>query len=116
MKSLNAYKKENKTNLKLSILGFTPAGASSNHNNFFYIHENLTNGNFKILREAVRLKKQNIIHSAYSYRGLVYVKRLISDKPTCIDHMDELNNFFRDHDSGYPKTSRADVLPEENAN
>lgn len=93
LKSLNNYKKEH-PNLLLSILGFEP----NEQHKFFYIHENLTNGNYKLLREAVTLKKQNVIKSAYSFRGLVYVKRSSTDKPTCIESLDALNSLFRHND------------------
>lgn len=87
LKSLNIYKKVNKVNLKLNIIGF-------DSNNDFYIHENLTNGNYKIYREAVKLKKQNTLQSAYIFRGLVYIKRLSTDNPICIENLDVLNQLF----------------------
>lgn len=87
LKSLGTYKKKNKTNLALKILDFDSEKP-------FYIKENLTNSNYKILLEAISLKKRNILQSAYSFRGLVYVKRNNDDNPTCIENMDALN-FFR---------------------
>lgn len=51
LKAINTYQKQNK-NFLLSVLGFEPDDKSKN----FYVHENLTNGNFKILREAVKTK------------------------------------------------------------
>lgn len=90
LKAINAYQKQNK-NLPLSVLGFEPDDKSKN----FYVHENLTNGNFKILREAVSYKKQKRLHSAYSFRGLVYIKKNTNDDPICIESIDELNSLFR---------------------
>lgn len=86
LKSLGIYKKLNKTNLMLKILGFQSEMP-------FNINENLTNSNYKIFREAVTLKKRQFLHSAYSFRGLVYVKRAKDDSPTCIDHIDALEPF-----------------------
>lgn len=94
LKSLNEYKRKNH-NLMLNCLGFE----TGVQNQLFYINENLTNGNFKILREAVALKKRRLLHSAYSYRGLVYVKRMSSDNPLCIEDLDALNNFFRSNEN-----------------
>ena len=52
LKSINHYKKEHKY-LNLSSLGFQ----MQNKDQGFYIHENLTSGNFRILREAIGMKK-----------------------------------------------------------
>lgn len=90
LKSLSNYMKLNKKNLMLNMLGF-------DSNKPFYVKENLTNSNYKILQNAVRLKKQNHLQSAYTYRGLVYVKRLRTDDPICIEHIADLDHFFRDH-------------------
>lgn len=90
LKAINIYRKENK-NLTLSLLGFHP----HEKNQHFYIHENLTNGNYKIFRKAVALKKQKVLQSAYSFRGIVYVKRLSTDKPFCVESLEALNSFFR---------------------
>lgn len=94
LKSLNEYQRKN-NNLTLNLLGFETNVQNQN----FYINENLTNGNFKILREAVALKKRKLLHSAYSYRGLVYIKRLSTDSPFCIEDLDVLDNFFRSNEA-----------------
>lgn len=86
LKSLGIYKKINKTNLMLKYLGFQTDKS-------FNVNENLTNSNYKILRAAITLKKRQTLHSAYTFRGLVYVKRLKDDVPTCIDHIDGLDLF-----------------------
>lgn len=89
LKSLGIYKKENKTNLLLKLLDFDSEKT-------FNIKENLTNSNYKILREAITLKKANKLHSAYTFRGLVYVKLNKDDGPSCIEHIDALE-LFRGH-------------------
>lgn len=80
------YKKRNGKCLCLNDLGF-------DSNSPFYINENLSNTNYKLFREAFLLKKQKLIHSAYTFRGLVYVKRCASDEPVCIVHSDSLDGF-----------------------
>lgn len=87
LKSLGIYKKINKTNLMLQHIGFQSQKT-------FNINENLTNTNYKIFREALTLKKRQILHSAYTFRGLVYVKRAKDDDPTCMADFEALE-FFR---------------------
>lgn len=101
LKSLNAYKKINKNNLMINIFGFT-----SNEN--FYINEHLTNTNYKILRAAVRMKKDKRCYAAYSFRGLVYVKCTETDKPVCIESTEALEELFHLYEglSHYNQTER----------
>lgn len=106
LKSLNEYKKKNNY-LKLNLLGFEP----DKQNQSFYINENLTNGNFKILREAISLKKQKLLQSAYSFRGLVYVKRLSTDQPFCVYALDVLDNLFRSNDKNNGDIAATEVMP-----
>lgn len=87
LKSVGLYKKLNNSYLMLKNLGFQSEKT-------FNINENLTNTNYKIFREAVLLKKRQKLHSAYTFRGLVYVKRVKDDDPICIEDMDALD-FFR---------------------
>lgn len=89
LKAVNKYRKDN-NNLKLTLLGFEPDARNLD----FFVHENLTNGNFKILREALNFKRQKLLHSAYSYRGLVYIRQSQEDQPICIESLDALNNVF----------------------
>lgn len=106
LKSLNEFKKGN--NLTLNLLGFE----TDIPNRYFYINENLTNGNFKILREAVSLKKKKVLHSAYSFRGLVYVKLLSTDQPLCIEDLEVLNNLFRSNkDYNNAVIRRTETMP-----
>lgn len=86
LKCLSSYKKDNNNQLILNTIGF-------DSNNPFYINENLSNSNYKIFQEAIRLKKMKFIQSAYTFRGLVYVRRDVRDDPICIEHIDVLNGF-----------------------
>lgn len=65
----------------------------------FYVNENLTKSNFEIFNAAIKLKKQKVINSAYTLRGVVYVKRRENDKPTSVNNIEELTTFFRDDNS-----------------
>lgn len=89
LKNLSKFKKSTKSNLTLNHIG-------QQSNNPIYINENLSNTNYKILQEAVRLKKTKNITSAYTFRGLVYIKHNSSDQPRCIEHVDVLKQFFRE--------------------
>lgn len=112
LKALNEFRKGN--NLTLNLLGFE----TDTPNQYFYINENLTNGNFKILREAVTLRKKKVLHSAYSFRGLVYVKRLSTDQPLCIEDLEVLDNLLRsdnifrfNNDYNNVPIGRAETMP-----
>lgn len=92
LKSLSIYKKVNKIKcLPLSVAGF-------NSNNPIYINENLSNANYQIFQAAIRLKKSKHIISAYTFRGLVYVKTNNFCEPQCIDRMEALD-FFRSREN-----------------
>lgn len=82
-------KRNNNYTVSLNDLGF-------NSNKPFYINENLSNTNYKIFREATKLKKDKCVQSAYTFRGLVYIKRCSTDEPICIAHLDSLDG-FRQH-------------------
>lgn len=91
LKNFHQFKKATKSYLKLNHIG-------QNSNKQIYINENLSNSNYKILQEAIQLKKRKFIASAYTFRGLVYIKRNPTDEPYCIEHIDVLN-FFREPES-----------------
>lgn len=94
LKSLGLYKKANNTNLKLNVLGFQS-------DRVFHVNENLTGSNYRILREAILLKKRKLVHSAYTFRGLVYVKHSKDDDPVCIDQVEGLDFFRGQNSSSY---------------
>lgn len=89
MKCLANYRKSYKTELKLSHFGL-------GGDRPFYVNENLTTTNHKILRSAIDRKKQGLVKTAYTIRGLVYVKFNGNDEPIRVESMEELNNLFRD--------------------
>lgn len=86
LKNLSLYKKNNNRILTLNITGL-------NSNTPFYINENLSNTNYTIFQRAIHFKKKHFIQSAYTFRGLVYVKRTADDNPICIEHVDILDGF-----------------------
>lgn len=88
LRSVADYKRESKSQLSLNLLGFntyTP----------FFINEDLTTNNYKILQSALKLKRQKYIHSSYTMRGRVYIKLSHSDRPTRIDSISQLHSLFR---------------------
>lgn len=94
LKILSSFKKNNKDfYFRLRQIGF-------DSNSPFFVNENLTQTNYQILQAAVRLKRQKRLHSAFTIRGLVYVKRQPDDKAFRIDEYDQLSRldmFFPDH-------------------
>lgn len=88
LKAANVFKRENKTPLPLRLIGFDTDVP-------FFINEDLTNANYKILKEAISIKKKKQISAAFTLRGLVYVKRFDAATPICVESVDYLNNLFR---------------------
>lgn len=95
LKNLAVFKKSHNCTLTLDMLGFTSKTT-------FYINENLSNSNYSILQKAIRLKKNKFLYSAYTYKGLVFIKRAANDEPICIEHIDILDR-FRPEGSAYPQ-------------
>lgn len=92
LKSFTNFRKINKGfNFCLKHIG-------ESSNNKFYINENLTQYNFNILRAANKLKKAHRIHSAFSLRGLIYVKIAADSNLIRIDEIEVLNDLFRDYE------------------
>lgn len=89
LKSIANFRKRNKTPLLLRHIG-------ENCDRPFYINENLTSLNFKILQSAVGLKKAKRLKSVFTLRGLVYIKFNSDEEPVRIDSMENLLNFFPD--------------------
>lgn len=89
LKSIAIFKRSNKTNLLLNHIGF-------DSNKSFYVNENLTNENYIILQNALKLKRQKCLETAYSFRGLIYVKRIKSEPPILIENINQLSTFFQE--------------------
>ena len=82
LKSLALFRKSNRSQLCLQHIVFT-----SQNNSIVYINENLTLNNYKILNAAIRLRKKNRVTSAFTLRGLVYIKVIPGDKPMCFEDL-----------------------------
>lgn len=91
LRTISKYKRETKSQLSLASLGFKS-------NAHIYINEDLTNNNYKIFREALKYKKQKQLSSAYTLRGLVYVKRIGFDRSVRMDDIEELNFFLSNNE------------------
>lgn len=89
LKNIARFRKSINSNLVLSHAGF-------DSNKPFYINENLTNHNYKIFQNALKLKRQKHLESVFSLRGLVYVRRPGSDSPTLVENIEQLTNLFRE--------------------
>lgn len=90
LKSFANYRKINKGfNFCLKHLG-------ESSNNKFFVNENLTQYNYTILRAAIKLKKENRLHSAFSMRGLVYIKKTAESNIIRVDDIVYLDDFFRE--------------------
>lgn len=89
LKSIANFRKRNKTPLLLNHIG-------EDSDRPFYVNENLTSTNFKILQSATRLKNAKKLRSVFTMRGLVYIKFNPDEQPIRVESMEELNNFFPD--------------------
>lgn len=88
LKSLSVHRKSQRDFcFRLNDIGF---GSQAK----FYVNENLTQSNYKILQAALKIKKQNRLQAVFTIRGLVYVKVSATDTPRCILDDCELNQFF----------------------
>ena len=78
---------------------------TSNKYKSYYVIENLCPYNKKIFNTLYKCKKQDELHSVWSYNGQVYAKIGKDDEPTHIRHLDEVDDLFYDdsaiHDSKY---------------
>lgn len=94
LKVLSSFRKNNKNfNFCLRHIGL-------DSNCQFFINENLTQNNYQILQAAVRLKRQKKIHSAFTIRGSVYIKKGPDDNAHRIDEYPQLScldSFFPNH-------------------
>lgn len=88
LKSVALFRRNKRDLLRLSILNF-------DSNAPFYVNENLSKANYEIFNAAIKLKKLNGIFSAFTLRGVVYVKKTEHDQPNLIEQIEDLNTFFR---------------------
>lgn len=91
LRSISKYKRECKTQLTLDIF-------SLNSTTPFFVNEDLTSQNYKILQAALRLKRMKCVSTAFTLRGFVYVKRFADDTAVRMESEEELNKFFRPYD------------------
>lgn len=101
LKSIASFRKNNKSPLLLGQIGINinEPDKSENSNNSdrpFYVNENLTTQNHKILQASIKLKRDKKLVAAFALRGLVYIRRNGDDELVRIDNLDELQNLFRD--------------------
>lgn len=88
LRAISNYIRENKSLLPLHIIGF-------NVDTPFFVNEDLTNCNYKILQACLKLKRKKIIFSSFTLRGVVYIKCNNTDRPIRIESTEQLNNLFR---------------------
>ena len=62
----------------------------------YYVIENLCPYNKKIFNTLYKCKKQDEIHSVWTYNGQVFAKIDEHDQPTRISHMDDIDDLFAD--------------------
>lgn len=89
LKKITTHIKTSNDLLRLSHIGFIETTEP------FYVNENLTPENHRIFIEARRLKRDNLISSAYTNRGLVYIRQLGCEESIHIDAIGNLRNLFR---------------------
>lgn len=102
LRAIAGHIRENKKQLSLHMIGF-------NVDTPFFVNEDLTNNNYKTLQAAIKLKRRKLLLSAFTLRGIVYIKRRNSDRPLRIDSTDHLNSLFRCDETPMSKdVSKAD--------
>lgn len=89
LKSVATFRRNNRGLLRLNMLNF-------DSNEPFYVNENLSRANYEIFNAAIKLKKKKLIVSAFTLRGVVYVKESESGSPILIEQIEQLNTFFRE--------------------
>lgn len=92
LKSISKFKREKNRHLSLFEIGIESDKP-------IYVNENLTPHNYGIFKSALKLKKQKMIHAAYTIRGLVYIKTFNSDVDQLIEFPDQLQQYFRNGNS-----------------
>lgn len=90
LKALADFRRENSRNFCQTDIGFVT-------NKPIFLHESLTPHYRGIFRLANKLKHQKHIFSAYSMRGVVYIRRRKQDNPLKIDSIDQLNDIAHVH-------------------
>lgn len=90
LRAISVYKRQCKKQLTLNIFG-------ANSQSAVYVNEDLSSDNYKILQAALKLKRRKFLAVSYTLHGIVYIKHSISDRPTRIDTIEQLNNLFRGH-------------------
>lgn len=101
---ITSYMKSTEDVLRLNLIGFDSSTP-------FYINENLTPDNHRILIRARHLKREGKISSAYSYRGLIYIRKLGSDESLLIDDTEQLDQLFPPQITDHSRS--LNVEPEE---
>jgi len=92
LKSIAAFRRENKMDLNLSLIGYQSSEP-------VYVNEHLTRHNHTILKAALKLKKQRKIYAAYTRRGIVYIKHKKDDNAMPINLLNQLS--FMSNDDGF---------------
>lgn len=87
LKSLAAFRRINKTSLRLRHIGF-------DSNVPFYVNENLTAHNYNVLRSVTKLKRAKKIKNFIVRRGLVFILKHDSDKFDYIGDVSHLDGFL----------------------
>lgn len=89
LKSIANFRKAHKTkSLYLDHIGY-------NSDRPFYVNENLTTLNYKILQAATKFKNAGRLKSVFAMRGIVYVKFDGNEQAVRIESIEELEGFFR---------------------
>lgn len=96
LKTLSLFRNSNKNfNFRLSQID-SNVEPNSTFDNKFFVNENLTHSNYRLLQAAIKLKRGKKLCAAFSLRGIVYVKISPNDQPTRIDEFGDINKLFRD--------------------
>lgn len=88
LKTVSKYRRTTKDLLRLHLMNFDSI-------NPFYVNESLSESNYKIFNKALQMRKNKILFSVFTKRGIVHIVKNESDTPMHIDHIEQLDVFFR---------------------
>lgn len=93
LRTVSNYRRSNKDLLRIFLFNFEA-------NNPFYVNESLSETNYKIFNSAFKMKREKLLSSVFTTRGIVHVTINQGDQPIRIEYLEQLNSLFRHDGSG----------------
>lgn len=90
LRSIAEYRRTTKAPLQLHDLGLRTDSENATGKSNVFIHESLTPKNRYIMQNALKMKRNKQLHSVFTIRGLVYVKKSKDEEAQLIETTDDL--------------------------